>query len=182
MVRNAQQYDIIFCYWAIDFDGFTVNNLHFDRKRSNSFRYAGGKDSVTSGLHALCKPFIINNPSNPSKKMAVFLVDSQGLDALDQKGGVDQVLFALTNFLSSHIIYNISGNIKPNQLLNLTVLANHSVSVDKENLPSLDIIVRDAKYTNTGKLNEMLNFYNEYEEVMLSNSDSIVSVYKNIKI
>lgn len=110
--------------------------------------------------------------------MAVFLVDSQGLDALDQKGGVDQVLFALTNFLSSHIIFNILGNIEPHQLLQLTVLANHSVSVDKENLPSLDIVVRDAKYTKT-EMSEMLKQYNEYESFLLSNRDSIVSVYNN---
>lgn len=169
------KFDVIF----IDFNGFNIEELHFDRQGANSFRYAGGNDSVTSGLHALCRPFIIDNPSSPGEKMAVYLVDSQGLDALDQKGGVDQVLFALTNFLSSHIVFNILGNIEPRQLLQLTVLANHSVGVDKENLPSLDIIVRDAKYT-TKDIDKMIQQYHEYESSILSNKDSNLRVYNTI--
>lgn len=53
-------------------------------------------------------------------------MDSQGLNAIDTADGVDELLFSLTNFLSSHVIFNVTGNIEPNKLLSLISLAGHS--------------------------------------------------------
>lgn len=107
-------------------EGFKEEDLDFHMHGTKSFVYKGGHDSQTKGIHLLNTPFIIPNPNDPTKKVAILLMDSQGLDAIDVKGGVDQVLFTLTNFLSSHIIYNVCGNIEPNKLLSLIQLASHS--------------------------------------------------------
>lgn len=102
---------------------FKKEDLDF---HAHGFQFKSGSTSTTKGINLLNRPFIIPNPNNSYEKMAILLMDTQGLDAIDVKGGVDQVLFTLTNFLSSHIIYNVCGNIEPKKLLSLIQLASHS--------------------------------------------------------
>lgn len=105
---------------------FSKSDLDFHKHGENGFKYKSGKDSETKGIHLLNRPFIIPNPANNYEKIAVLLMDSQGLNAIDTADGVDELLFSLTNFLSSHVIFNVTGNIEPNKLLSLISLAGHS--------------------------------------------------------
>lgn len=102
---------------------FPKDNLRFDRRDNNGFYYACGDDSVTDGIHILCPPFIANKGGN---RIAILLMDTQGLNAIDKKGGFDQILYALTCYLSSNVIYNIDGYIKPKQFQGLLFFSYYS--------------------------------------------------------
>lgn len=176
MLYHIQKNIKVFVYLLIGLDGFTEDMINYDRTGKNSFQYRSGTDGFTDGLYALCKSFIIPNPKEHDKNIAVILIDTQGLNDLKEKAGCDRVLFALTNFLASHIIYNVVSTVKPKELLNLIFLAHHSHELEKSTLPSLNILVRDYKFEKR-EVEDERNEIKEYLPNIRSNRESEVSVY-----
>lgn len=81
------------------------------------FEWRGGTERVTSGIHIWSKPFICKNKDG--EKVAVLLMDTQGV--FDNESTVkDNVsLFALTNLISSVQIYNLMQQLQEDDLHHL---------------------------------------------------------------
>lgn len=81
------------------------------------FKWRGGTERVTSGIHIWSKPFICENKDG--EKITVLLMDTQGV--FDHESTVKDCasLFAITNLISSVQIYNLMQQLQEDDLQHL---------------------------------------------------------------
>jgi hypothetical protein len=72
----------------------------------------------TKGLWIWKKVLRSTNPDSP----AMLMIDSEGLGATDQNADYDNKIFLLSILLSSMLIYNSTGAIDENALMNLSTV------------------------------------------------------------
>lgn len=135
---------------------------------SRGFQWKAGEKPCTKGINMLSKPFKIPNPQKSGEKMVVLLVDCEGLQASDSVDGTDQVLFGLSNLMSSMLIVNQKGQVSTNDLRCLGVLAEFcppSKNKTGGKTTSIEILMRDFKY-ETSKLNSQLTEISKFKEVV----------------
>nr|XP_018670379.2 guanylate-binding protein 1-like [Ciona intestinalis] len=95
-----------------------------DKKIPNVFHSRGGSERNTVGIHITNKPFMLE--TSDKKKVAVFLMDTQGM--FDTKTGAKDcsTIFALSTLLSSVQIYNLTAQIQENDLQQLEVFTSYA--------------------------------------------------------
>lgn len=83
--------------------GHLPNNEWLDTELDSSFEWRQSRESVTYGIQIWQDPFIVEANG---KKLAVVLMDTQGLH--DKSAGIEEntMIFALSSLLSSVFIYN----------------------------------------------------------------------------
>lgn len=87
------------------------------------FSWRSGADKVTTGISFWSEVFLYD--AEDGKKIAIFLMDTQGI--FDNESTIKDcaVIFALSTMLSSVQIYNIFGKIQENDLQNLQIFAEY---------------------------------------------------------
>ncbi|KAM4611182.1 RING finger protein 112-like, partial [Discoglossus pictus] len=104
------------------------------------FEWTSGTNCVTKGIWIWSRPFILDYVG---KKIAVYLLDTEG--SLDIEGDRQTCirLSALSMLLSSHLIFNVSMNLKETELDYLEMYLNMGEECGTQHLQYLDILVRD---------------------------------------
>ncbi|CAL4183094.1 unnamed protein product, partial [Meganyctiphanes norvegica] len=103
------------------------------------FQHAQSEDGLTKGINIWSEPFIVNTSTG---KVAVFLVDSQGAWDSSAMVGEENLIFALTQQLSSVMVYNLMGRINESDLNNLQVFSSYAKAQDLY-FQKLSFLVRD---------------------------------------
>ncbi|KAH9628409.1 hypothetical protein HF086_015939 [Spodoptera exigua] len=110
------------------------------------FHWRGGGDRDTTGINLWSKPIISTLPNG--EKVAVLLMDTQGTFDSETTIGQNSTIFALSTLISSVQIYNLSGNIKEDDLQHLQLFTEYgklACAIDTESKPfqTLLFLVRD---------------------------------------
>ncbi|XP_041038077.1 uncharacterized protein LOC121274791 isoform X2 [Carcharodon carcharias] len=108
------------------------------------FEWKSGLNTTTKGVFIWSKPFLIDTEQG---KVAVFLMDTEGCDGVDQDKGISVQLSTLSMLLSSYLIYNVSKKIQQTDLEFLELFLHVAQKVgevsDLEPIQHLDILIRD---------------------------------------
>ncbi|CAI2380294.1 unnamed protein product [Moneuplotes crassus] len=83
----------------------------------------------TKGLWILKKPIYVKDPENQSNLMPVFIIDTEGLEAIDEDKSHDTKIFVLALLICSLLIFNSRGTIDENALTTLSLVANLAESI-----------------------------------------------------
>lgn len=88
-----------------------------ENDKIQGFQWRGGSDRVTTGIQIWSKPFVCENKFG--EKIAVLLMDTQGV--FDNESTVEDCasIFALSNLISSVQIYNIMQQLQEDDLQHL---------------------------------------------------------------
>lgn len=105
------------------------------------FEWRGGTERVTSGIHIWSKPFICENKNG--EKVAVLLMDTQGVFDNDSTVKDCVSLFALSNLISSVQIYNLMQQLQEDDLQHLEFFTAFGKLVAKE---SDETDINNAKF------------------------------------
>lgn len=105
----------------------------------SGFHHEQSEDGVTKGITIWSEPFIVNTPTG---KVAVYLVDSQGAFDSTSSGGEENFIFALTQQLSSVMVYNVMSRINENDLNNFLVFSSYA-KCQELSFQKLVFLVRD---------------------------------------
>nr|XP_022335972.1 atlastin-2-like isoform X2 [Crassostrea virginica] len=122
------------------------------------FEWRSGCDLVTTGIYIWSKPYIRVNKSG--QKVAVLLMDTQGI--FDNQSTIKECagIFSLSNLLSSVQIYNLSRQIRENDLQYLELFTEYGrltaeMSENyKPNQSRLIFLVRDWPYPKNHQFGE----------------------------
>ncbi|KAJ8735833.1 hypothetical protein PYW07_007453 [Mythimna separata] len=108
------------------------------------FHWRGGGERDTTGIHLWPEP-IVTTRSN-GEKVAVLLMDTQGTFDSESTIGQNSTIFALSTLISSVQIYNLSGNIKEDDLQHLQLFTEYgklACEGDDKAFQTLLFLVRD---------------------------------------
>ncbi|CAH0695498.1 unnamed protein product [Spodoptera exigua] len=108
------------------------------------FHWRGGCERDTTGIHLWSEPIITTTENG--KKVAVLLMDTQGTFDSETTIGQNSTIFALSTLISSVQIYNLTGNIKEDDLQNLQLFTEYGKLVSETQdkaFQTLLFLVRD---------------------------------------
>ncbi|XP_022821572.1 atlastin-2-like [Spodoptera litura] len=88
------------------------------------FHWRGGSERNTTGIHLWSEP-IITTLEATGEKVAVLLMDTQGTFDSETTIGQNSTIFALSTLISSVQIYNLTGNIKEDDLQHLQLFTEY---------------------------------------------------------
>ncbi|XP_072452940.1 RING finger protein 112-like isoform X1 [Notamacropus eugenii] len=110
----------------------------------SGFKCEPGATSITKGLWLWSQPFILEKDG---KKVAVFLMDTEGTLCIGQDKEVNAKLVAFSLLLSSHQILNVSRILKETDLELLEMFLHIAEEIGEyfkmEPIQHLDLLVRD---------------------------------------
>lgn len=115
--------------------------------RIEGFEWRGGSDRVTSGVHIWSKPFVREN--NFGEKVAVLLMDTQGVFDDDSTVQDCASIFALVTMISSVQMWNLMQQLQEDDLQHLEFfteygkLFNQKSDVGDVNGSKLIFLIRD---------------------------------------
>ncbi|XP_078494774.1 atlastin-2-like [Ciona intestinalis] len=95
-----------------------------DTQPERVFEWKGGAERSTVGIHITNKPFMLETSNN--KKVAVFLMDTQGMFDTKTTATDCSTIFALSTLLSSVQIYNLTEQIQENDLQQFEVFTKYA--------------------------------------------------------
>lgn len=127
--------------------------LGTDNEVLNGFSWCGGSDRNTTGILMWSDVFLTE--LSGGRKVAIFLLDTQG--AFDSKSTVRDcaTVFALSTMISSVQIYNLSQNIQEDDLQHLQLFTEYGrlAMADSGTIPfqCLQFLVRDWSYPYEAK-------------------------------
>ncbi|XP_053551145.1 RING finger protein 112 isoform X3 [Bombina bombina] len=115
-------------------------NLGEEEEPLQGFEWTSGTNSTTKGIWIWKRPFILDHDG---QKIAVYVLDTEG--SLDTEGDRETCirLSALSMLLSSHLIFNVTMNLKETELDYLEMYLNMGEECGTQHLQYLDILVRD---------------------------------------
>ncbi|CAG7837204.1 unnamed protein product [Allacma fusca] len=129
--------------------GGSKNWFDNELQPEETFSYKSGRERETVGINLYSEPFVVTKGSG--EKLAVLLLDCQGL--FDDKTTFKQnaVIFALSNLFSSVLIYNVKAKIEENLLQNIQFFSSYAQAITNQQdceilLPSLTFLVRDFAF------------------------------------
>ena len=89
----------------------------------NAVDTRGGEKPVTTGIDFVKELFVIPDPQNPTRKICILLMDTQGMfDGLTGQM-LTTSIFGLTTLLSSYQIYNIEKRLQEDHLQHLALFS-----------------------------------------------------------
>ncbi|CAH0592822.1 unnamed protein product [Chrysodeixis includens] len=109
------------------------------------FHWRGGGDRDTTGIHLWSEP-ILTTLERTGEKVAVLLMDTQGTFDTESTIAENSTIFALSTLISSVQIYNLSGNIKEDDLQHLQLFTEYgrlACDGDGKAFQTLMFLVRD---------------------------------------
>ena len=114
----------------------------YNENLKTSFNVGSTINSWTKGLWILKEPIYV---TKDNKEMPVFVIDTEGLGAIDEEYNHDTKIFLLSLLLSSLFIYNSFGAIDENTLNTLSLAIELSTHLDDlgDYFPSFLWVLRD---------------------------------------
>nr|XP_020860243.1 RING finger protein 112-like isoform X2 [Phascolarctos cinereus] len=116
----------------------------------SEFQCEPGAKAITKGLWLWSQPFILQKDG---RKVAVFLVDTEGTISLEQDKEMNAKLVAFSMLLSSHQILNVSRMVKETDLEYLEMCLHIAEEIGEcfkmEPVQHLNLLVRDWFYPAT---------------------------------
>ena len=118
---------------------------------NNGVGVKGGEKPVTSGIDFVKELFVVPDPNNPSRKMCILLMDTQGLWDPNTDSKCNGSIFGLSCTLSSYLIFNHMGVLSSENLSQLATLTDFSSGLakiqcqGKKAFQHLTILFRDCK-------------------------------------
>lgn len=121
--------------------------IGIDDESLTGFDWRTGSKRVTNGIHMWPKIFQHDYPNG--RKIAIILMDTQGI--FDCESTIDECMriFALSTLLTSVQIYNVSKNIQEDQLQHLQLFSDYGdLATENGNRPfqQLLFLVRDWQF------------------------------------
>jgi len=99
----------------------------FDSLGNDGFDWRGGAERNTTGIWMWSTPHILprKNKEGKMEKIAVLLVDTQGMFDHDTTMGLTAAIFGLSTLLSSYQIYNVDKRIQEDHLQQLAMFSEY---------------------------------------------------------
>jgi len=97
----------------------------FDSLGNDGFSWRGGAERNTTGIWMWSEPHILPSKKGTDEKMAVLLVDTQGMFDHETTMGLTAAIFGLSTLLSSHQIYNVDKRIQEDHLQQLAMFTEY---------------------------------------------------------
>lgn len=95
------------------------------------FQWRGGEERNTTGIWLWSKPFMLTR--NNGEKIAVLLVDTQGMFDHETTMSLTAAIFGLSTLLSSYQIYNVDKRIQEDHLQQLALFSEYGrMAMQKE--------------------------------------------------
>jgi atlastin len=165
-------------------------------KRSG-FKWRGGRERMTTGIWFWSRPFykyVVDSTSESKKKtkVAVLLMDTQGMFDSETSQLLTTCIFGLSTLLCSYQIYNLVKQVQEDNLQHLALFteygkrvleiqkkqqsipSNESSSTTEKPFQHLELVIRDAVLSQTA-----MNDYANYKQEMASYLNSILSKSAN---
>jgi atlastin len=90
------------------------------------FSWRGGSQRMTTGCWMWSEPFFLNVPGGaPGEKMALLILDTQGMFDGETSQKLTATIFGLTTMLSSLLVYNVSKQIQEDNLQHLQLFLEY---------------------------------------------------------
>lgn len=109
------------------------------------FHWRGGGERDTTGINLWPHP-ILTTLESTGEKVAVLLMDTQGTFDTETTIGQNSTIFALSTLLSSVQVYNLSGNIREDDLQHLQLFTEYgklACDGNEKAFQTLTFLVRD---------------------------------------
>lgn len=98
---------------------------HEESLGNDGFNWRGGAERNTTGIWIWSKPFILPRNENSTEKIALILVDTQGMFDHETTMGLTAAIFGLSTLLSSYQIYNVDKRIQEDNLQQLALFSEY---------------------------------------------------------
>lgn len=170
------------------------------------FGWRSGRDRMTTGIWLWNTPLIIDDPSNESEKLAVLLMDTQGMFDHKTSQMLTACIFGLSTLISSYQMYNVFRQIQEDSLQHLSLFVEYgrmalegegkknettnTEEPDSHPFQRLDFIVRDWPHFDAhGSLQDKLDYMPTYlsdvlmqhgHEDLQETREHITSCFKDI--
>ncbi|VVU94869.1 Guanylate-binding protein, N-terminal domain [seawater metagenome] len=133
----------------------------------SGFVWCNGIESQTMGIWIWNRPIIYNHPKDG--KIAIVLMDTQGLFDLNTNQKKTITLFGMSALISSHVIYNVDKRIQEDNLQHLALFSAYgqlvNKSIDKGKcLQTLQFLVRDWQNFDEMDTNQELGEFKTFSE------------------
>ena len=143
-------------YSWILYGGAILEGYSGNTSNSKGFNFRGGDARNTEGIWFWNKPFIIPDPTTAGGKMAVLIMDTQGMWDGQTGQGLTASIFGLSTLLSSYQIYNVDRRLQEDFLQHLALFTDYSIRIrdsgksgDHPPFQHIDFLVRDyANFRN----------------------------------
>ncbi|OCT86479.1 hypothetical protein XELAEV_18020163mg [Xenopus laevis] len=105
-------------------------NLGGDDETLKGFEWKSGTLGTTKGVWIWSEPFIMESNG---KKVALFLLDSEGLMDIENNRNISTKLFSLVMLLSTHLIYNVKNGIDEKEMDYLEIYLHQAAQRAEKN-------------------------------------------------
>jgi len=92
---------------------------------NDGFNWRGGAERNTTGIWMWSNPYILPSKKGSKEKIAVLLVDTQGMFDHETTMGLTAAIFGLSTLLSSYQIYNVDKRIQEDHLQQLAMFTEY---------------------------------------------------------
>lgn len=94
-------------------------------RSSSGFSWRSGAERQTTGIWMWSEIFVRKNPKNASEKVAILLMDTQGMFDGEISQQLTTHIFGVSTLLSSYQIYNVSRQIQEDNMQHLALFAEY---------------------------------------------------------
>lgn len=92
---------------------------------NDGFGWRGGAERNTTGIWMWSQPFFVPSGADKDDKIALLLVDTQGMFDHETTMGLTAAIFGLSTLLSSYQIYNVDKRIQEDNLQQLALFSEY---------------------------------------------------------
>jgi len=117
-------------------------------RSSSGFSWRSGAERQTTGIWMWSEIFIRKNPKSSNEKVAILLMDTQGMFDGEISQQLTTHIFGVSTLLSSYQIYNVSRQIQEDNMQHLALFAEYgklAVGHTKESTASSSSSSKDSK-------------------------------------
>lgn len=104
-------------------------------EKRSGFKWRSGRERMTTGIWLWSRPYIRTLPARdgaPSEKVAVILMDTQGMFDSETTQMLTACIFGLSTLISSYVVYNLPNRIQEDYLQNLALFSEYGRRVLEE--------------------------------------------------
>ena len=94
-------------------------------RSSSGFSWRSGAERQTTGIWMWSEVFVRKNPKNSKEKVAILLMDTQGMFDGEISQQLTTHIFGVSTLLSSYQIYNVSRQIQEDNMEHLALFAEY---------------------------------------------------------
>jgi atlastin len=107
----------------------------FQSLGNDGFDWRAGSERNTTGIWMWNRPYLLKNNNNNNNKIAILLVDTQGMFDHETTMALTASIFGFSTLLSSYQIYNVDKRIQEDNLQHLALFSEYArmaVTIDDE--------------------------------------------------